>query len=474
MNEEAQKVDPILALAINGVKSKKYTVEEAEETFGVKIPGNASSSKDNGFYYKGKTKWHPDYYGWAKYFIERYKFFSFDGGYFIYDNTEKLYRRITEIEIDYMLTLDSNNRVEPGHRNNFIRTLAASSFKVPNEMQNTSGMLNLKNGVLNVKTGEIKPHDSMLFFTYCLPHAYDPKASCNKWMKFLDDTFKDNEEMKAIAAQIFGYILIGGHPWMHRAFILYGEGRNGKSTFLDILRFLIGDNNCASVSLGKLDNPFSVVHLDGKIANIIEETPNDKINAEMFKSAIGGGKLMGSKKYENEYLFYCNARFIFACNEMPKFSEHSIGLHERMYFLPFKNYIEAHNRNGNILQELSEELPGILNWALSGLSMILEAKYLPNCASSDAVMEQYKIESDSVYAWAVETVRPDDKVQFIQSKLVYMRYREDTKAAGRSPVSDMTFYKRFNKFLRKNVPNSTSRHSDDKSMRGYSYLSLKF
>lgn len=409
----------------------------------------------------------PDYNGWAEYIVDTKNFFTSQGPTYIYDDIRSYYRTICEQEVEAMLTKTTKGYVKPHHRSHFIRVLRAHNFKGMDTLLKTSGMINLNNGSLNLKTKELEPHSPKNFFTYCLPHDYDQDAKCEKWIKFLDEVFQGNEELKLVAAQIFGYILMGGHPWLHKAFVLFGTGRNGKSTFLDVLKALIGFHNFASVSLAKLNNPFSVVQLDSMLANVVEETPNDKINAETFKTAIGGGHLVGCKKYEDEYQFQCNSRFIFACNEMPRFSENSTGLQERLYFLPFKTYIEKEKRNGNILNELLAELPGILNWALTGLDILIAEKRLPESESTKETFEEYKTEADSVYQWATENISFDQRVEFVKTKEIYKKYRFDLRDTGRFPVTDMTFYKRLKKYIKEKYPTiEETRRGSDRG-RGY-------
>src|SRR6266540_640645 len=447
------KTDHKLEAALGLIKDGLYDVKEAEALFKIKVPlkrlGEIYDSETHGFYIEGKQGSSPDYYGWAKYFVGKNKYFSFDGGHYIYDHTLHHYRKISETEIDWLLTKDTNEKVRPNHRNHFLRTLYAYEFKVPSKMRPPHGYLNLKNGILDVEKRSILPHDDSIFFTYCLPHEYKPDAQCPNWMKFLSEVFEGNTEMTAVAAQIFGYILLSGNPWMHQAFVLYGEGRNGKSTFLDILKALLGRDNFTSVSLARHNQPFSAVQLEGKMANILEETPNEKINAELFKTAIGGGDVWAAEKFKNEYQFTCIARFIFACNEMPKFSENSVGLLERLYFIPFTTYFSKTVRKARIGRELVKELPGILNWALSGMETIIEEQYLPECAASKELMEQYRLESDSVYGWAKDAIvfTPDSKIE-MQAKHLYTYYKNSLDGTGRHPVSDMTFYKRIKKYLK--------------------------
>lgn len=464
----------LVSLAVEAVKGGKMTIAEAEETYKVKIPEDKlSASKDEGFYIRRGKKLVPDYYGWANYFINKHKFFFSPSGFYIYDAGLKHYRPTNKDEINFMLTEDTGSRVDPTHRELFIKTLFGLSYNMKAKFNENKPVINLKNGILNVATQELVPHSSNYFFTYCLPVEYNPAAKCDEWMAFLDRIFPQNSEYKMICAQIFGYILYGGDPWLHKAFVLYGEGRNGKSTFLSVLQSLIGHSNFSSVSLSNLNKPFSTYRLDGKLANITGETPSDKINAEIFKEATSGGLITAARKFEDEYDFECRAKFIFACNDMPKFGENTVGMQERLYFIPFMQYFEKSERRHDMKQVLTAELSGILNWALAGLAILLNERYLPETDATNQLMNEYNIESDSVYAWADEFLDIGENLH-VRNKTtsLYNHYRVYAKDRGRHVVSDKSFGKRLKKYLKSCGKYVEDKHFD-KNNKVYRGVAIK-
>lgn len=456
-------LDSIVGLIEEGV----YTKDEAEELFKIKLDQNIYRHKKNGFYIKTKSGLIPDYNGWSDYIKENYNFFTSNSGDYIYDKDIYHYRNITEIELFSILDQTTCGKALPNHYTNFIKALRGKSFRNDNFFNKNHKLINLKNGILNVETRELMPHSPKYFFNYCVPIEYDKDATCHEWMAFLDRIFPENGEFKIITSQIFGYILYGGDQWLHKAFVLYGEGRNGKSTFLHILQKLLGKNNFSSVSLSSLNKPFSVVNLVGKLANITGETPSDKINAEIFKEATSGGMLTGAKKFQDEFDFECNTRFIFACNEMPKFGENTIGMQERLYFIPFKQYFDKKERNGSIKLTLEKEMSGILNWALSGLEILLDERYLPETEASNQLMDDYNCENDSVYAWAKENIELSlDLTHRVKTGYLYNIYKSSISETGRHCVSDQTFYKRLRKFL-KSLPSYIDNERYDKNNKLY-------
>ena len=262
----------------------------------------------------------------------------------------------------------------------------------------TDGFVNLANGILEAKTNELRPHSSNYFFKYILPHRYDPSAECPRFREFLNFIFDNDPQYTDLTAEIFGYCLLGGNQFLHKSFVLYGSGRNGKSTWLEILQSLLGQTNISSVSLANLTKPFSVVNLDGKLANIVDETPNDQINAEAFKTATSGGWLTGAHKGKPEYPVRCNARFLFASNKIPNFSETTVGLKERLYFIKFSKFIEADSRDPYIKEYIvANEMAGVLNFALAGLKTRLDRGYMLPTTGNFEMMEECNTEYDSVF-----------------------------------------------------------------------------
>lgn len=390
----------------------------------------------------------PNYQGMADYLVDRYKLLSSEAYSYIYQ--DNYYQYIGRNGLANLVSIIAKENLMPNHLDNFIKLTIAKSFDVEKTIFKPDGLINIANGILDVKSQKLMPHSHQYFFKYILPHKYDASAECPRFLKFLNFIFDNDPQYTDLTSEIFGYCLLGGNQFLHKSFVLYGSGRNGKSTWLEILQSLLGYQNISSVSLANLTKPFSVVNLDGKLANIVDETPNDQINAEAFKTATSGGWLTGAHKGKPEYPVKCNARFLFASNKIPNFSETTVGLKERLYFIKFSKFIEADSRDPYIKEYIvANEMSGILNFALIGLRRLLERGYIMPTTGNLEMMEEFNTESDSVFEWGREYVeiQPDSEV-FRTTREIYSYYKDYCSFANRRPVSYMAFAKRLASFIR--------------------------
>ena len=371
---------------------------------------------------------------------------SCNGYHWIFE--DGFFQQRTSANLRALVEKLTHGLVSPKEYGNFINKLAARTdiINIERVKESTSGLINMNNGILDVQTRELHPHNPNKFFTYKLTHDYARNAPKPvKWLKWLEWAFKGDQELIDVSAEIFGYCMMGGSPFLHKAFVLYGTGRNGKSVFLEVLRWVLGEENCSSIGLSKLANPFSVVGLDGKLANIVSEEKNKKLDPEDFKTAVGGEGLIAAKKFKDEFTLRIQARFVFACNNLPHFGDQTPGLVDKLFFLPFDQYLEDHERVEDIHQQFKAELPGIVNWSLDGLSRMMARpnKRLPKVAATQYLLDMYKEESCTVYNWiqnsGLFTKNPDHSTA--NSKL-FAHYCTFTERAGSHSVNKNNFLTR--------------------------------
>lgn len=370
-----------------------------------------------------------------------------------FDDTEsikfdgKKWSWLSKTEFNNYIFEQNKSVLQPAHLDGFAKMIKSKCFINALGIKHPDGLINVNNGVIDVVSGNLLPHSHEYLFKYCAPVDFDKSAECPQWENFLFQVFNGNVELCDLVQRLFGYILIGGRPFLHRAFVLYGNGRNGKSTFLDVLRAVIGSDAYSTVSMAKLDKEFSLVNIDGKLANIVEETPNDEINAEVFKTLVGGGEVQAAHKGFDEYSFRCNARFVFACNDMPIFKDKSVGLEERLVFIPFERYFEEHERDTKMTEKLLTELPGILNWALAGVRLITKDPTIPDYAVLRQSKETYRVETNPLYAWFLEAVDVRVDGDNITVNDAYRIYSRAILENGGKPFSKDRFAKQFRKHL---------------------------
>lgn len=360
----------------------------------------------------------------------------------------KKWNWLSKIALHNFIVNENKECIHPAHLDYFVKAIKSTCYIEALGIKQPEGLINVNNGVIEIKTGKLLPHSHKNLFRYCAPVDFDPSAECPSWYNFLLEVFQRNLELCDLAQRLFGYVLIGGRPFLHRAFVLYGNGRNGKSTFLEILRAVIGTDAYSTVSMSKLDKEFSIVNIDGKLANIVEETPNDEINAEIFKTMVGGGEVQASHKGFDEYSFKCNARFIFACNDMPVFKDKSVGLEERLVFIPFNRYFTEEERDIKMVEKLLKELPGILNWALDGVKLIMGDPKIPDYEIIKTSKEEYRAETNPVYSWFNEEIEVCANAPEISVASIYRKYSDDAQENGNRPFSKDKFMKQFRSLVK--------------------------
>ena len=249
-----------------------------------------------------------------------------------------------------------------------------------------------ENGVLDLNTMQLMPHDPKYFFRNIIHANFNPEAKCPRFLKWLEEIQPEEEERKAIQ-ELFGYSLYRDYP-LHYIFFLVGVGRNGKGTLLRTLIGLLGKENCASIPLERLFERFQATNLWGKLVNIVSEPKIKKVTTEAIKQLTGQDLITGEIKGKQNPIKFTNyAKLIVMANRLPPVSDESYAWWGRVIVIEFPVIIPPEKIIPNIEEEwLSdpEERSGIINWALEGLKRLLETKRFTKSQAMEEAIEQYR------------------------------------------------------------------------------------
>lgn len=244
---------------------------------------------------------------------------------------------------------------------------------LPGEQMDQHPMiLNCNNGMIDLRTGQLLPHDPSYFCTKITPIDYDPLATCPKWMKFLCEIQSEREDMVQFLQRWVGYSLTGLTNEQALCFC-HGGGANGKSTFLSIIFELLGEYGTKSPtemimyrSNGK-DATNDVAALKGSRFVLTAELEGDRRLAEgLVKDLTGGDILTARFLYQEFFRFTPTHKLWIYGNSKPIIRGLDDGIWRRIHLIPFERIFEGSNKNPFLLDELREELPGILAWAVRG------------------------------------------------------------------------------------------------------------
>tara|TARA_B100002003_G_scaffold34810_1_gene30131 strand:- start:127 stop:2409 length:2283 start_codon:yes stop_codon:yes gene_type:complete len=382
-----------------------------------------------------------------------------DVGFYNYDSAgywKEINKTYVESKIKEIIGEPSRYEIAETSKMLELDTLIPLGKKL-NELKWT---LNLQNGLMEIETGEIKPHDRELYSTIQLPVVFNPESKCPKWDKFLIEIVESQELVKVLQ-EFIGLCLIPETKF-HKALVLVGSGANGKSTFLSVIEYLLGKKNISSVPMGKLESEFHRASLYNKLLNISSELEiNELMGSGYFKSIVSGDTIDAAFKFRDSFTFKPFARLIFAMNELPKCRDRSYGFYRRLLIVPFYKEFKGKEADRTLGKKLIEEMDGIFNWALAGLKHLFEQDHFTESKTLDDMLEKYKKDNNPVMTFIEDYCFINTEVSTEKNK-IYKTYKDEfCKNNGYKSFGNSQFFKE----LKRQVPQISENQSREDGVR---------
>lgn len=360
--------------------------------------------------------------------------------------------------------LSNENRVKDVVKN--IRI----SKKIGYELLNRSAgsLVNVRNGMLDWKSGKVLPHDPKYLSTIQIEADFDPSSKSEPLDKFFESVLPVDEVN--IVEEFIGYLLLPDTSF-NKCLVFVGEGGNGKTQFMNLIMGLLGEKNISHYSLHHIsEEKFSVSGLFGSLANFYDELQTKQIkDTATFKMVTDGNPIKAEDKGKAPFSFVPYCRLVFATNEMPKSDDRSQAYFDRFIFIQLPNRIRGTRVEIRKYAQVLLQMPGVrsafLNRALSGLRRLTERNRFSDSESSKAAIEEYRRECNSAYDFIKEYCTFDDPTAWIPKRDVYIRYRSWCLESGRRPMAERGFSKSLESM---NV--SVVRHGEARGWGGIAWL----
>jgi P4 family phage/plasmid primase-like protien len=297
--------------------------------------------------------------------------------------------------------------------------------------------INLLDGRLDWATDTLEPHTSTCFTTVQLPIRYDPNATCPNFDKYLCTTF--DAEVIPLIQEILGWCLLPDRRF-EQAVMLTGEGENGKSVFLDLIGYLLGETNIANVALQDLEeNRFRAAELYGKLANVFADLDARGLQtSSMFKTLTTGDYVTAERKHAQPFRFRSYAKLLFSTNKIPSSRDRTHAFYRRWLIIPFTRTFDGAGSNPipdkGLRGKLQQELPGILNQALEGLKRLVLREAFTQPKSVMEAKQAYIRSNDNVRVFLAECVSIE-KAETIVKQEFYQVYENWCDRYGERAVS---------------------------------------
>lgn len=264
-------------------------------------------------------------------------------------------------------------------------------------------LLNVPNGMLDLNTARLLPHDPSYLSVFQVPVPWDPNATCPTYDRWITETIPE----QAGQLEELMWTMLDTSTVPTKAGFLIGPARSGKGTFLRIAQAMAGDGNTSQVSLHQLcSDPFSAANLYGKRLNAAGDLSSAHISdVSVFKQLTGEDTVNANRKYGHQFSFRNQALFLFAANEIPSVSERSNAYLTRMVPFLFGRSFDG-RENPAIEKAMLQELPGILKrWVMAGLRLQLRGRRLD---IPPAVAGHFAESSDRVRRFITEACKVTD------------------------------------------------------------------
>ncbi|MYN30292.1 DNA primase family protein [Duganella levis] len=301
----------------------------------------------------------------------------------------------------------------------------------------------LKNGTLDPVTRELLPHAPEHRRMCALDIEWNPAAEAKRFLTFLFEIWgaePDYAERVEFLQEWMGYLLLPSNKF-ERFLWLTGAGANGKSVLLEVMANLVGRENTTWAHLDRLNRTAVRATLEGKMLNISTEMNADGTLVDgHLKSITSGEPIDAEPKYKDPYSFIPTVKLVAATNHLPRLKDTSGGFARRACILAFNKVFSPEERDANLSQTLTGELAGILVWSLEGLARLLERGRFVPPPSSDATVQAYRIEADSVSLFNHDCLDPCTNGTPVG--ILYQAYREFCTTNGFQPTNVAIFGRR--------------------------------
>lgn len=264
--------------------------------------------------------------------------------------------------------------------------------------QRTTHYLPVRNGILDVERHAAGYVDCLLgptpdvFTTTGVDYPYDPNAKCPRFLNFIEQFTGGDREVADVLQEFVGHCLIPEMRYQ-KFLVIPGAGGEGKGVFTDIVRNVVGLENCSAMSLKQISTAFGPSGMVGKLVNIADEmNETDRADEATIKTITGGQPVMINPKFKTAYQLKLFVRFIFTTNILPHLNDRSNGIWRRLLLLPVHREWVEEEQDRKLLDKLLEELPGILNWALEGLARLWRQDGFTKCERSRLAVEEFRNE----------------------------------------------------------------------------------
>lgn len=308
-----------------------------------------------------------------------------------------------------------------------------------------------RNGVLDIVTGQMQPFSPDLVITNQIPWDYNPEA----YSELADDTLNKlacgDQPIRALLEECIGYCFYRANDYK-KSFMLTGKGNNGKSTFLDCVKAILGDGNISALDLKELGDRFSTSMMFGKLANIGDDISDDFLQGSQvatFKKVVSGNRIKAERKGQDPFEFNPYVKLLFSANDIPRMKDKTGAVLRRLVIIPFNARFTKYLPSGDIdpdynpkiRYELVEQssVEYLIRVGVEGLKRIIGNQGFSKSDATEQMAEEYDLMNNPIKGFFAEQEEGYIFRETVQD--IFTRYQLYCNDCGIKPETKISFGK---------------------------------
>ncbi len=295
-------------------------------------------------------------------------------------------------------------------------------------------VINLKNTRLDIRSGKCLEFTSDAIEFDRIPVTYDPSAYCADLDKMLNRVFCGDREVINLFEEMLGAVLLK-HNRYQKAFLFYGNGSNGKSTILDLIKTFLGGRNYSAIALEKVTDRFNTSELENKLANIGDDVDNVTLkDTGTLKKLFSGNAIMVERKGERPYTIEPYATHIYSCNTIPRSFDKSDGFYRRWLLIPFNARFSADDEDYDpmIVDKITAPvaLSYLLNIGIRGAQRLMKNGHFTEPQTVKDALEAYKADNSTTLSWIEDKELNEDYFLNTPRDVCYSEFADWCRLSG--------------------------------------------
>lgn len=321
-----------------------------------------------------------------------------------------------------------------------------------NTVTNDADWIAFENGIYNIKEDVFTEFTPEIIITNKIRWNYNPQAKSELMDDVLNRVSCNDPQVRALLEEMIGYCFYRKNE-LRKAFILTGDGSNGKSTLLAVVQSLLGDENISSLDLKELGDRFKTAEMVGKLANIGDDIGDEFIaNPAIFKKLVTGERVSVERKGSDPFEFNNYSKLIFSANDIPRIKDKTGAVLDRLVIVPFnaKFTVEKSGYKQNIRSDLvghADVMEYLIQIGIVGLKRILENQKFTDSEKVQEELDDYRNRNNPILGFIRECEDEDFQIENEPTNKVYKRYQEYCLANSLQPMSNIEFSKQINRTL---------------------------